>query len=144
MFGGQKEIEIAMPHTTQAYPFEWKVLDFAQALSARLAGKRFVSFLMVFDDKGSVRTVQLERPENGWHDLTKRLDESGSAYLFYDPFDAPEYTWLSWRQTDRSTMERLIEHHFDNVDFVKTPRAPSRAPDLEVPNLYPVSWGAMF
>lgn len=143
-FGDPKEIETAMPHMTQAYPFEWKVLVFAHRLSEKLAGKPFVSFLMVFDDKGSVRTLQFEHPENGWHILTKRLNESGAVYLFYDPFDAPEYTWLSWSHIDRSTMERLIEHPFEDADFVKEQHATSRAPDLKVPNMYPVSWGVMF
>lgn len=134
-----------MPHMTQAYPFEWKVLGFAQNLSMTLAGKDGnASFLMVLNDNGAVRTLQFECPKNGWHNLTNRLDESGAGYLFYDPFEAPEYTWLSWRLIDRSTMERLVGNCFEDADFVKTRQAASQAPSLEPPNTFPVSWGVMF
>ena len=96
-----------MPHTTHAYPFERKVLGFAQALSARLAGGQgHDSFLMVLNPDGSVRTVRFEYAEDSWHRLTNKLDQTGTSYLFYDPFDAPEYTWLSWRRVERAAMER--------------------------------------
>ncbi|MCZ6755472.1 MAG: hypothetical protein O7E49_09190 [Gemmatimonadetes bacterium] len=131
---------------TQAYPFEWKVLNLAQSLSIRLAGERrgHQSFLMVLGIDGSVRTLQFECPEDNWHLLTKRLDRAGTAYLFYDPFDAAEHTWLSWRQIGRSPMERLIGQRFENVDFVKTQHASSRAVELEPANIFPASWGVMF
>jgi hypothetical protein len=44
-----------MPHTTQAYPFEWKVRDFAQRLSVQLVDRQgYHSFLMVLNAKGTV------------------------------------------------------------------------------------------
>ncbi len=133
-----------MPHMTQAHPFEWKVLCFAQTLAATLAGAGTCSFLMVLTDQGAVRTLQFEPPQGGWFQITASMDQAGGAYLFYDPFDAPEYTWLSWRRIGRATMERLIGRHFEEADFVKSQPASSWAPDLEPPNTYPASWGVMF
>jgi hypothetical protein len=134
-----------MPHMTQGYPFEWKVLGSAESLSTKLAGTQgYHSFLMVLDGNGSVRTLQFECPEDSWHQLTERLDRAGAAYLFFDPFDAPEYTWLSWRHIDRSTMERLIGDRFVDADFAKAQHVTSRAPDLEPPNTFPTSWEVMF
>jgi hypothetical protein len=98
---------------------------------------------MLLSGDGSVRTLQFECPGDTWSQLTERLDAAGTAYLFYDPLDAPDYTWLSWRRIERPTMERLIGERFESVDFVKT-RASSRARDLEPPSTLPASWGVMF
>ena len=132
-----------MPHMTQAYPFEWKVFQFALDLSVLLARDNR-TFLMRLGDDGAVRTLQFERPEQSWHDLTRRLTEADESHLFYDPFDAPEYTWLSWHKIERSTMEHLIGHHFEDSDFSKQTMGAHRAPDLKPANTFPVSWGVMF
>ncbi len=132
---------------TQAYPFEWKVLGFAQDLSARLAGEGDHTFLMILTGRGVVRSLQFGPSEGHWHQLTAELDRAGpggDAYLVYDPFEGPEYTWLSWRRIERPTMERLIGGAFENADFVKAQPAPWDAPDLEPPGAYPASWGVMF
>ncbi len=132
-----------MPHITQAYPFESKVLAFANSLSGRLAsagGDR--SFLMELDSDGAVRTLRFECAEGSWRTLKASLDRADTPYIFYDPFDVPEYTWLSWRRIDRPTMERLMGECFEDADFQKHPQATSRAPDL-ISNEYPESWGVM-
>ena len=129
---------------TQAYPFEWKVLGFASSLSGRLAsGPGDRSFLMELDSDGAVRTLQFECPEDSWHTLKESLEKADTPYLFYDPFDAPVYTWLSWRRIGRPTMERLMGECFEDADFQKHEHATSRAPDLN-PSEYPGSWGVMF
>ena len=134
-----------MPRSTQSYPFEWKVLGFASSLSARLVGRPgYDSFLMVLDTDGSVRMLQFERSESSWAQRTAMLDSTGASYLFYDPFDAPEYTWLSWNRIERSTMERLMEESFEDADFVNYRAAASGAGKLERPSAYPTSWGVMF
>ena len=133
-----------MPRVTQAYPFEWKVLGFASSLSSRLAsGGGDRSFLMELDSDGAVRTLQFECPEDSWHALKESLDRADTPYLFYDPFDVPEYTWLSWRRIDRPTMERLMGECFEDADFQKHSHATSRAPNLNS-NEYPESWEVMF
>ena len=45
-----------MPHSTQNFGFEWKVLKFASELSQRLQGERApASFIMEHNHKGAVR-----------------------------------------------------------------------------------------
>jgi hypothetical protein len=128
---------------THGYPFERKVVGFASRLAARLAGPEAAhGFLMTFDSSGSVRTVQFERPADGWN--PSALEEVATGYLFYDPFDPAEYTWLSWSRIDRATMERLLGEPFTDADFVKDPQATVRSGTLDPPNTYPNSWGVMF
>ncbi len=133
-----------MPHTTHAYPFESKVWEFAQRLSQQLAGQGHHSFVMVLDAKGVVQTLHFACPDKSWRQFTEKLDQADTPYLFYDPFDAPEYAWLSWARIDRPALERLIGDRFVDVDFVKYRHAASRAPDLEPSNRFPRYWGVMF
>ncbi|HEY3041311.1 MAG TPA: hypothetical protein VGJ66_21410, partial [Pyrinomonadaceae bacterium] len=73
-----------MPHSTHAYAFELKVLNFAGTLSAKLsAGRRDRGFLMILNNDGSVRLLQFEHLE---HSLVRRFEEAGESYLFFDPF----------------------------------------------------------
>mgnify|MGYP001392111205 CR=1 FL=1 len=126
--------------------FEGKVKGFASHLSVHLTGVEEwgQTFLMVLNADGTVRTLHFECLEGGWLQLTERLDQAETPYLFYDPFEGPEYTYLSWRGIDRSTMERLIGGRFEDADFVKVPGSSSRAGDLKPPNKYPETWGVMF
>ena len=132
-----------MPHSTYGYPFEEKVFGYASQLSERLTGRE-LTFLMTLDFEGVIRALQFEPPKSSWHELTDRLTKADEAYLFYDPFDAPEYTWISWLSIKRSTMERLIGSPFDEIDFGKHSHAVSAAPELAPANEFPVSWGVMF
>jgi hypothetical protein len=125
-------------------PFERKVLDFAQRLSQQLTGRGHQRFVMVFDAQGAVQTLYFECPDESWHQFTNKLEQADTPHLFYDPFDAPEYTWLSWAHIDRSVMERLIGDPFEDADFVKYKHGAWRAPDLQPVNRFPVSWGVMF
>ncbi len=133
-----------MPHTTNAYPFEGKVGNFAQRLSHQLAGQGDHTFLMVLNAEGAVQILHFECPDESWHTLTDKLNKADMSYLFYDPFDAPEYTWLSWSRIECPAMERLIGGHFEEADFVKERHGMSRAPDLQPPSQFPASWGVMF
>ena len=134
-----------MPHITQAYAFESKILGFACRLSVYLAGgQKGHSFVMVLNAEGAVQTLHFECPADSWHHLTDRMDRDGTPYIFYDPFDAPEYTWISWRQISRSTMERLIGERFQGSDFIKAPNPTIQAPELKPPGEFPICWGVMF
>jgi hypothetical protein len=81
---------------TAGYLFEGKVLGFAQNLSAMLAGEGYHTFLMVLTNQGAARTLQFEASDGYWQELMEKLDQGGDSYLFYDPFEGPEYTYLSW------------------------------------------------
>ncbi len=134
-----------MPHATMNHPFEWKVLEFAGRLSRLLAGNvRRGSFVVTFDPEGSARSVTFECPDEGWHELTKRLDAEGVPHLFFDPFDAPEYTWVAWSGLSQSTMERLIGAPFEPGAFEPFRAGAGRGPALDPPGTFPTSWGVMF
>ena len=50
-----------MPHSTQNFGFEWKVLKFASELSQRLQGERApASFIMELNHKGAVRLLRFD------------------------------------------------------------------------------------
>lgn len=133
-----------MPHSTQAYPFEWKVLSFAAGLSTRLTGRDFQGFVMALDEEGGARAVSFEPPEGGWAGITGEMDRAGTPYLFYDPFDGPAYTWLSWKGIDRTVMERLLGEPFADGDFTTSAPPSSRTPALDPPGQFPSAWGVMF
>jgi hypothetical protein len=46
-------------------------------------------------------------PDASWRRLIEKLEQAGTPYLFYDPFEPAEYAWLSWSQVNRATLERL-------------------------------------
>lgn len=132
-----------MPHATYAYPFEFKVFGFAGEFSQRLSGCER-SFLLIFNENGAARSLYFEHAENSWHELTRKLEGSGISFLFYDPFEAPEFYWLSWHKVERATMERLLGEAFEERDFMHgmpysiTPPDPTTAID------FPTTWGVMF
>jgi hypothetical protein len=132
-----------MPHTTFAYPFEWKVCEFAGNLAATLAGGDR-SFVMVLDEAGAVLFLTFERPASSWPEFVRGLEQADRPHLFYDPFDAPEYVWVAWHRVGRAAMERLLGQPFEDADFVRFPTASSRGPDLRPPASFPSSWGVMF
>lgn len=125
-----------MPRMTARYGFECKVWQFADWFSLRLTGT-IRAFLMVLDDDGSVRMVRFERPEEGWREYRESLKSAGVAYLFYDPFDYPEWAFLCWHNVSRSTMERLVGSPFEAADF-------EASLGLEPPIALPSSWSVMF
>lgn len=132
-----------MPHATYAYPFEFKIFGFADELSQRLSGGER-SFLLIFDENGAARSLYFEHGESSWHDLTRKLESAEVSFLFYDPFEAPEFYWLSWNKVDRPTMERLIGEAFMETDFMVGDPFSPRQPDTISSIDYPMTWGVMF
>jgi hypothetical protein len=132
-----------VPHTTHAYPFEGEVLEFASKLSLLLTGADR-TFILVLDAEGRARSVTFERTGDSWHDLTRERESAGGSYLFYDPFDVPEYCWLSWHRIARTTMERLVGRPFGEADFLRLPYGSARARELRPAGTFPDSWGVMF
>lgn len=132
-----------MPHKTQAYAFEQKILEFAGNLSKSLSGANR-TFVMIFNGTGAVQTIIVKKPSASSNDLTKQLEETKQPIFFYDPFDAPRHTWISWFMIKRSTMERVIGKRFDDFDFQKSESASEWTPELSPKNVFPESWGVMF
>src|SRR5260370_39319502 len=106
-----------MPRATHQFPFEVKVLGFAARLSETLTGEAR-RFVIVFTEEGTAQTLTFEKAGTLVHDLLAEFNAAGRSYLFYDPFDLPEYCYLAWHNIDRSTMGRLIGEAFQDADFI--------------------------
>jgi hypothetical protein len=124
-----------MPHSTFAYPFEWKVCEWAGSLSqARTGTLRRILLTLTPDAAGNRFTLDL--PTGDIQQAKERLKRAGTRFLFFDPFDAPEYTWLEWLHISREAMEQLLGQEFVAADFIN-PTEGKQQP-------YPETWGVMF
>ena len=131
-----------MPHTTFDYGFERKILAAVQELIHSRTGS-LDTCLVVLDGDGDVKSLVHEPPPEGWSFAKNKLRSEGRPYIFLDPFDAPDHTWLDWFGVHRSTIERLVGKPFEESDFVPLRRL-RRAPRLDPPKSYPESRGVMF
>jgi hypothetical protein len=121
-----------MPHSTQEYAFEFRVLDLVGGLCIRLAGEAR-RMLLCFDRDGALLKAAIG--------ADAAPDAALDVWLLYDPFDAPEYTYVEWHGVSRQTMERLMGAAFVAADFEATgPRRPRRRTLQD----FPSDWGVMF
>ncbi|MBS0213269.1 MAG: hypothetical protein JSR26_08860 [Proteobacteria bacterium] len=135
-----------MPHATNAYPFEWKILEFARSLSARAAGGDGQhGFLLTPTAQGAMQTLRLDCPDGSWRPLAEALDRVETAYLLYDPFEPDEYTFLRWQRIERATMEALVGCAFEETDFHPAAWPHVKQPRDGLPTLqFPACWEVMF
>jgi hypothetical protein len=124
-----------MPHSTSRYRFEWKVLDWASRLSTALTGHPHYPFLVLFTPDGQLRQIHLgDAPERHDDAVWQRLRAAAPAWLAYDPFEGPEYTYLQWQDVPKATFERLLGATFTTEDLT--------AADQGIE--FPATWGVMF
>ncbi|MFT7662102.1 MAG: hypothetical protein ACI87A_000313 [Planctomycetota bacterium] len=134
-----------MPHATQAYPFEMKVMNFAYSLASQLRSEiENKSFLMTLNENGSLESMEFDSAPNPLMPETEKLAEAGTAFLFYDAFEPNEYTWLAWHGIEQGTMERLMSTNFKDEDFIQMANMSSRGKRLNPEKTYPKTWSVMF
>src|SRR5215210_2284097 len=104
-----------MPHTTAAYYFEGKVAEWAARLAYQMTGQHDSTFVMVFGSDDTVRVTLVPRRRGAELLKQERPLEGAEPYLVYDPFEAPEYCWLSWQGISQEVMERLIGKKFEEA-----------------------------
>lgn len=124
-----------MPHSTFAYPFEWKVGAWAGSLSQMRTGK-LRSFLLTLVSDAAGNHFTLDFPAQDAQHEKEQLQGANTPFLLFDPFDASEYTWLEWSRVSRPAMERLLVQQFVDADFTSL-KDGSQQP-------YPETWGVMF
>lgn len=108
-----------MPRSTVKYGFEFAILDWAHRFSTVMTGQDR-GFFMVLTLDGAVQQVLFGGAPHHFDLAVKdSLIESNQCWLFYDPFDAPEYMWIEWRNVQRSTLERLMDKCFEAADFTQ-------------------------
>ena len=129
-----------MPHSTHNYLFESKILKCADELSQILTGGNR-SFIIECNEDGVAQKILFSTSTNSLHSYLEALNRVKTPYIFYDPFDAPEYTWMCWSGIARSTMERLIGSAFEKSDFIPQNRA---LHELKAEATFPVCWDVMF
>ena len=126
-----------IPHATQAYGFEAKLFGLASRLAGHHrpgAGASRHAWLFLPGPHGELEVLTPSHSEV--HGLCERLRHEGRAYLFWDPFDFPEYAWLEWHKLDRTTAETLLGGPFEESDFINTRDRSHRD--------WPPSWNVMF
>lgn len=108
-----------MPHSTIKYPFELRVFAWASGFSEAMTGHPSYSFLLLLKSDGAVSQLIFgDRPRHFDVDKKEALISASPSWLFYDPFDFPEYGFLEWQNFNRSIMERVVRERFDDLDFI--------------------------
>lgn len=126
-----------MPHSTAKFHFELKVLGWASHFSRTMTGENR-GFLITLDSGGAVHRIFFGTgPRHFDLTLKESLTKSNHCWIFYHPFDAPEYIWIEWQNVQRNVIERLIGTHLNETDFTDFVGMNER---IE----YPISWQVMF
>lgn len=111
-----------MPRATATHPFEFQLAAWASAFAERLTGSPERSFLLLLDAQAAVeRALFLPQPE--LRRLKEQAAAEGRPWVFYDPFDLPEYTWLEWSGVGRAALERLVGEPLQVEDGGEVPDA---------------------
>jgi hypothetical protein len=125
-----------MPRSTIAYPFEYKVFDWLNRLSSWARPGEPQTFLLALTHQGEVIRLLFECPTAGWHEELEVLKQRNQPFIFFDPFDYPEYAYFQWFKIDKVTMERLMGAAFQESDFAGGGRKEDTG--------YPETWGVMY
>jgi hypothetical protein len=124
-----------MPRATWKYQFEWKIFGWVKHFSSILTGHDHCAFFMVMTEDGRTSRVILgDQPEVFDRKELEALQRVSTSWLFHDPFEGSEYTYVQWQDVDRTTMERLIGASFEPGDFASNDQY------IE----FPSSWGVLF
>ena len=118
-----------MPRSTYSFAFEMKIL---MGLGSLFDGERVVSIRTLEGDWLHHKESALEIREAWREELYKR----DTPHVFYDPFDAPEYTYISWHRITKQEMEGLIGQKFLPRDFYG--KGDQKREE------FPLSWSVMF
>ena len=131
-----------MPHTTCRFPFEGKILSTLRGLLQPLEGLAgsAATLLLVLNPDGSIEIWIYPKADQSDVRL-RELETLKASFIFYDPFERPEYEFLKWVNVGRDTMEMLIGEAFSADDFddpigLHGPKGDSVA--------YPKTWSVMF
>ncbi len=126
-----------MPHSTYQYLFEMRIGNWAASFVSKLNGGNR-GFLLLLDADGAIRQVYTgDHPSHFDHQLKETLTNQHSHWLFYDPFDAPEYTFIQWKSIEMSVFERFLKHTFEAADLCSSRSNGSL-------DRVPSSWEVMF
>ena len=109
-----------MPRSTFKYYFEMMVLGGMGKLSHQFSGSEGEQgFTVELDHSGHVKKWYSQLHYENFRDYFPSSDDGRKlSYIFYDPFDAPEYTYIAWQNVSKPTMERLLDITFEDKHFL--------------------------
>ena len=105
-----------MPRATNKYPFESKIWGGLTNLALQLTGnsEEGYGFKAALNKEGCLMTIYSQAFFPDFRDRGKESE----ATLFYDPFEGPEYQYISWSNAEKETVERILNIQFTPEDFV--------------------------
>lgn len=125
-----------MPSSTITYPFEYKVFAWMNSLSEWASPGDPQTFIITLNAEGALRTLTFESSSESWHQRIELFKQQRTPFIFFDPFDFPEYAWFEWYEVNQATLERLTDTVFEASDFINS--RDQRRID------YPHTWGVMY
>jgi len=107
-----------MPHATAAYLFEYKICGALAAFSVAQFGGDIElpehGFLMLLDDSGQLQRLVEKQDEAAF--ASGR--EGSEPFLLFDPFEAPQHTYIQWRGLSQGQIENLLHVELSESDFI--------------------------
>lgn len=115
---GSRSRRTTIPHTTSQYGFAFLLEHWADDLSRRITGGLH-RFLLLFE-QGAPQVLMLDDY------ITKQIGDGyvaelnrrkNTSWLFFDPFDYPEYCFMSWSNLEQKTVEGLLGEQLRDKAF---------------------------
>lgn len=125
-----------MPRSTYNYPFEFETLQWASNFCRTICGKN-CGFLIIFDEAGYAEKILFEATKMN-PDFSQDLLPHTCSFFLYDPFDAPEYSYIRWNKLNRTTLERIRGKQFSQTSFESSIKKNEKLED------FPENWSVMF
>ncbi len=107
-----------MPAHTSRYRFEYRLLDWCEALSTGLCGARS-SFFVGLREDGTPRRLYFAPPEEPLEgDRKTKLAAAYASWFLYVPAEEPGMGYLEWLGVPRNVAERWLLRDIEASDLV--------------------------
>ena len=111
-----------MPHATARFLFEYRICGALAQLSERLfgddGGRPVRSWAMRLDGTGTLIEVAHADDGPAFRETVDGWRAAGASYLFFDPFEPDEYTFVAWHRVPATVLERVLDLGFEVTDLV--------------------------
>lgn len=123
--------------STARYPFEFRLLDWAEQFSLQISGARRAFFVGLRED-GSVRRLYSSKPHEVYDGERKHtMARSHSVWFLYVPHDEKGSGYVEWYELDPGIVERWTARPLSPEDFADVRGGSAREG-------WPSSWRVLF